>query len=395
MIQARSILSLAVAAILLAGCGGGSSNDIGDDSGESDQGESSTVDDQQAGVATKQLDASDSATPVFLNLETGQTVELTAEEAATSTAWHLAFRRNNIQLNSGASGPGNVVGAIGAGQADFYDSNGEPSASVFLNATADSELEHLLAEMAEPSSWTRDELISGFAEDWYTYDARNGNITANSEAGWLVRSGEGNSYARMRVTSLDFPTRTGEGIKAFTLEFDVQPAGALTFADNAALFSGSIPATGGESCFDFDANAKVACDDAAWDITIGFAGRDFYLRTNSGPSGEGEGGVFGPHMLAELASYTNGTTSNADTDISHHYTADSTGGIFVMQSWYAYSLQGAHKLWPNYRVYLIDTDSTNDTSPVYGLQVIGYYNDAGASGFPNVRWKTVELTAAE
>lgn len=403
MSYSRSLLFLAVVAVLLAGCGGGSSNDISDsvdgdvsnDSGDDtvDNGDASN-EDQQANVTTKQIDASDSSNPVYLNLQTGELLQLTAEQAAASTDWHLAFRRNDIQLNSGLSGPGNVVGAIGAAQDDFYDSEGEPNASVFLNATADSELEHLLAEMTEPSSWSSDALTNEFADDWYVYDYSNGNISENPDAGWLLRSGEGDSYARMVITSLDFPTRAGNGIEGFTIQFDVQASGASTFTDDAATFTGSIPAEGGEKCFDFDADQEVACEGTTWDIKLGFVGRDFYLRSNSGPSGEGDAGVFGPHTLAKLDEYTNGTTTNGDTSITSHYKADTTGGVFVANSWYAYSLQEQHKLWPNYRVYLIDTDSTDDTSAIYGLQVIGYYNDAGTSGYPKVRWKTVELTPA-
>lgn len=388
MIHPRTILSLAVVTVLLAGCGGGSSNDIADDSGDSGSG-----DDQQAGVTTKQVDASDSSTPVYLNLETGEQVDLTEDEAAASTDWHLAFQRNTIQLNSGASGPGNVVGAIGADQADFYNSNGAPNTSVFLNATADSELEHLLAEMVEPSSWTADALISQFADDWYNYDPSNGNISANADNGWLVRSGEGDSYARMQVNTFDFPTRTGEGIKDIQIDFDVQPAAQSTFTTTAS-FTGSIPAIGGELCFDFDSNTTVGCDATTWDIKLGFAGRDLYLRSNSGPSSNGDGGVFGAFEWTELSTYTSATITPGGESISGLYAADATGGIFVDSAWYAYSLEGNHKLWPNYRVYLIDTDSNDDASPIYGLQVIGYYNDAGTSGFPKIRWKTVELTAA-
>lgn len=387
MIHSRSILSLAVAAVLLAGCGGGSSNDISDDTSDSN-------DDEQAGVTTKQFDATDSASSVYLNLETGETVELTTEEAAASTDWHLAFRRNDIQLNSGASGPGNVVGAIGADQADFYHSEGEPNASVFLNATADSELEHLLAAMEEPARWTADAVTSQFADDWYTYDYSNGNMSANPDNGWLVRSAEGDSYARMQVNTFDFPTRTGEGIKDIKIDFDVQPAAQSTFTTTAS-FTGTIPASGGELCFDFDADTTVGCDTATWDIKLGFVGRDLYLRSNSGPSGDGDGGVLGAYEWTELSTYTSGTTSPEGGDVSKIYSADSTGGIFVDSSWYAYSLEGKHKLWPNYRVYLIDTDSTDDASPIYGLQVIGYYNEAGTSGYPKIRWKAVELTAAE
>lgn len=389
MNRSSSLLSVAIASVLLSACGGGSSNDI------SDSDNNSSGNGLPDNVSARQINASSHDTATYLNLETGEVLALTEEEAAASSDWHLAFKRNNIQLNSGASGPGQVVGAVAADQADFYTSDGEPNASVFLNATADSELEHLLAPKSEPSSWTGDAVVSQFGDDWYVYNS--GNITANSENGWLVRSAEGDSYARMQVTGIDFPTRTmpPEGVKSFQIDFDVQPAAQATFT-GTATFTGSIPGTGGDVCFDFDSDATVGCDTATWDVKLGFdaASRDFYLRTNSGPSGGGDGGAFGPFEWTELETYTNATVSDGGQDITHHYEADSSGGIFTNSLWYAYSLQGNHKLWPNYRVYLIDTDSSDDASPIYAMQVTGYYNDSGESGHPAIRWTPVELTTA-
>ena len=153
MNRSSSLLPIAVASVLLSACGGGSSNDIVD---SDDNGGGNGLPDN---VSAQQIDASSSDTAAYMNLDTGNVLTMTDEEAAASSDWHLAFKRNNIQLNSGASGPGQVAGAVAADQADFYTNSGEPNSSVFLNATADSELEHLLAEMSEPSAWTDDALV--------------------------------------------------------------------------------------------------------------------------------------------------------------------------------------------------------------------------------------------
>ncbi len=139
MTRSQSILPIAIASLLLSACGGGSSNDISDSEGGNGLPDN---------VSAQQVNASSHDTAAYLNLETGEVLALTDEEAAASSDWHLAFKRTNIQLNSGASGPGQVVGAVAADQADFYTSAGEPNSSVFLNATANSELEHLLAPMS-------------------------------------------------------------------------------------------------------------------------------------------------------------------------------------------------------------------------------------------------------
>lgn len=387
----KTPLTLAIALTLLAGCGGGGSdNDISDSGSSSDGSETPVTSD----VSTQTVDATDSTKYVYLNLDTGRMIDMTAAEAAASSSWHLAFSRTNIQLNSGASGPGNVVGAVGADQADFYTSAGDANTSVFLNATADSELEHLLAAMNEPSSWTGDALASLFGSDWYVYDFSNGNVTENADNGFLLRSAEGDSYARVRTTDFDFPTRSGLGIVNFEFSLDVQASGTVQFAGPTLTFTGSIPAAGGVACFDFDTDATVDCDTSDnWDLQVGFEGRDIILRSNSGPSGDGNGGVFGPFEWSELSTYTSATTDPDSNNISARYTADASSGIFTTSSWYAYNLEGAHQLWPNYRVYLIDTDSTDAQAPVYALQVTSYYGADGTSGQPTIRWTTADLSA--
>ncbi|SFM78241.1 HmuY family protein [Marinobacter zhejiangensis] len=392
MSKVRWIATLALGSAVLSGCGGGSDNTIAGDSGA---GAGTGTD---GGVFTAVIDASAYDSRVYFNLSTGEVVALTDAQAAASSDWHLALKRYDIQLNGGASGPGTVVAALGAGQDDFYDGSGEPIANVFVNATAESELEHLLADFSAPASWSSDVVVSTLGDDWYVYDYTNGNISANDANGYLVRSAEGDSYARLQVTDFTFPTRTGEGVTSFEMAFDVQVAGSSQFT-SAATFNGSIPPEGGELCFDFDSNATVDCMASnSWDIVLGFSGRSLYLRTNSGPSGSGDGGAFGPFDWPELSAYTSATTDPGGSNLTSLYAADSTGGVFVENSWYAYGVAGGHQLWPNYRVYLVDVDSNDGSSPVYALQMTGYYGGSdgnGASGQPVIRWREVTLMEGE
>lgn len=380
-----NIAGLALA-LMLAGCGGGGS-DSGSSSGD-------TPANLQDPFSQATINATSNTAYTYFNLTTGETVSISDAEADSSTDWHIAFRRYNVKLNSGASGPGNVKGAVVAPQDDFYTSTGEPDASVFLNVTPDSELEHLLATYTAPATLV-DEAVNTVLEGsgaqvgmmfdfgWYWYNLTNHSLSANSENGWLLRSGEGNSYARIRATDLSYATATG---LAATFEFDVQPAGASQF-ETTATFDMNIAAGGGEACFDFDTDANVACDGTDWDLKVGVAGRSFYLRSNGGASGSGSGAAFGPfEWEGDLDQYTSATTDPSGAAISFLYSQDSTGGVFVDADWYAYGLDGNHKLHPNYRVYWIDTDSTDTTAPKYAMQIVSYYNVAGASGYITLRW---------
>lgn len=382
--------------VLLSACGGGDSDPGGaDDSNPSSE------------LRVLTVDASHDDEYVFLNLVTGQPVPLTEEQAQSSTEWHVALRRYNIRLNGGASGPGAVAAALVAPQSDFYE-NGEPVASRFFNATAASELDVLMTDFDEPSSgsWVSDGVetvlrgTSATSDDgWYIYDDFvNGHMSPNSNNGWLIRSGEGDSYARMRMTGLTFRTRVGVGIEHLRVEFDVQPAGATEFTSTAVFEAGggvdsgdpAIPPGGGELCFDFDADETVACAGTAWDVKIGFLGQSLYMRSNGGVSGEGDGAAFGRFDWADLEQYARATHDPDGNTLTALYQQDRFGGIFSTQSWYAYGLGVGHQLWPNYRVYLIDTDTDDSDSPRYAFQVLGYYNDAGTSGHVSLRYRLVD-----
>ena len=370
--------------VVIAGCSSGSSSS------------NAVLSDTVETFDSANIDASSYTDYTYFNLETGQVVALTEAEAAASTNWHVGFRRNAIILNGGTSGSGSVEGALGAAQDDFYAAD-EPVNNVFLNASADAEDDHLLA--------TYDVSTLTFTEDahqasilgsgafippdtidggWYLYNTTTHAITVNDANWWFVRSNLGTSYAKFNATALTYDRVTGLDV---TLSFDVQADGTNQFA-TTATFNASVPSAGGEDCFDFDANTAVACSSADWDVKVEIAGRNFNIWTNGGVSGDGDGAAFGPVDAADAALYTSATIApGSGTDISRHYTADANASVFTENAWYAYNLEGNHKLWPNYRTYLIDLDSNDNTSAVYKLQVTSYYNEIGLSGHPSIRYE--------
>lgn len=364
--------AIVLAALALTACGGGSDNSIAEDGPET----VSNFSEQLMPAATE---------TVYLNLETGARVE-------ESDDWHIAANRLNFRVNSGASGTGRVVGALAIAQDDFYDSNGDPDASVFTNATANSEQEHLLGILEEPATWQEDAFASAFgaSDSWSRFDLATGVITEAEAVGYLVRSAEGNSFARMRVVDFNFPTREGQGIQDFTLEFDVQAAGESGFSPTPVNFEPPQDYLGGDACFDFDSAAVVDCATSeVWDVQIGFSGRDWYLKSNSGISGNGSGGASDPMTWTELAA------NDSDPGIPQLYNTDSTGGVFTDNTWYAYNLTNQHKIWPNFRTFLIRADAADPESRVWALQIVGYYDEDGTSGQPTLRWLPVELQPAQ
>lgn len=365
---------IAVATLALAACGGGSDNAI-EESGPSDVGNVSNFSEQLMPAATE---------TVYMNLDTGAMVDESAD-------WHIAANRLGFKLNSGASGSGSVGGVLAVSQADFYKENGDPDANVFTNATANSEQEHLLGTFDEPANWQQDAFASAFgaSDAWSQYDFATGVVSEIDDVGYLVRSAESNSYARMRVVNFNFPTREGQGIQDFELEFDVQAEGASQFSATPVTFQPPADYLGGDACFDFDSAAVVDCATSEiWDVRIGFSGRDWYLKSNSGVSGDGNGGASDVMTWAEL------DATDSDLGVPQIYNTDSTGGVFTDNTWYAYNLTNQHKIWPNFRTFLVKADVTDSESIVWALQVVGYYDENGTSGQPTLRWLPVELQQA-
>lgn len=383
--------ALAVTTVLaLAGCG--------HDDGTSTTSSNNTSTTPATTVKSATVDATSTTDYRYFNLATGQVVTLTEAEAATSTAWHIAFRRSGIKLNGGTSGSSKVAGALLVPQSDFYEADGTtPKSNVFLAATAASELEHLTGTLPSAGTLTSDSITTALAGSgaavtgqldmgWYWYNPTTHAITVNDSNGWLLRSAESGSdtsYARVRATALSYNPSTGLDV---TFAFDVQPAGTTQFTSSAS-FNAHVDAAGGETCFDVTSNATVACTTTTWDIKLGVSGRNWYLRSNGGVSGSGNGAAFGPHAWSDLNTYTSATTAPTGASIAGHYVKDSSSGIFAQQAWYAYNLDGTHKLHPSYRVYLVASDKDDSTKPRYALQVTSYYNDTGTSGHVSLRWR--------
>jgi len=327
----------------------------------------------------------------YVNLDSGQVMDLADADAPRNGAWHIAFKRTSIKLNGGVSGPGAVAGAVADAQDDFYDAlTGEPDTAAFINASAASELPAFEAVTSSDGlSFTEDRFVpyikgDGSDAGWWLYSGAPGyTVSANPDQWWLVRSAGGDSYAKFHVTGIVQSSRD------ITLELFVQPAGADAFATTATSWSAAIGAEGGSRCFDIDTTAGVDCVTAAtdWDIRVEVAGRAWNIWINGGVSGSGLGGAFGPFDSATAADYLSGTTSPGGTDISRMYGQDSAGGTFSKDqanTWYAYGLQGNSKLWPNYRVYALDTGTG-----FYKLQILSYYDQAGVSGNYTLRYAPI------
>lgn len=178
------------------------------------------------------------------------------------------------------------------------------------------------------------------------------------------------------------------------------------FTKTGVKWTFDLPASG-SLCYDFDAGIQTAdCTGTAWDVKVVSGGRTASLYTNSGPSGTGQGAALGTpftYTWTKLQSYKDATVDpdSKETVPSQAWIADSASGAFsganaIQSAAFEYDLNGTHQLSPNFRVFLVasnsaSADMTGAAGKVFALQVTGYYGGptGTASGWPSLRWVDV------
>ncbi|TVV45963.1 HmuY family protein [Thalassolituus sp. C2-1] len=365
----RLMLPLATgSALLLSGCGG-------------DDGDSSNGNTDSNSFSSLKINAASYTDWQYVNLSSGELVTLTAEQAATSTDWHIALRRTEVKINGGVSGSGNGKGALAATPDGFYDAEGNAVASVFTNADADIQAQALSAEYNLADLTFKADSYVPAIQDWYIYNPANHQISANSANGWLLRHADGTTYSKFVLDAVSY--------SEITVRYETQATDTTQFAGGEKTLTAAVADGATELCLDFDAQAAADCSGSDWDLRyeINLAARAINLWSNGGVYGDGNGAAFGAIVAAELAAYTSATMVDS-TSIAAHYSADSASSIFSESSWYAYNLSGAHKLWPNFRTYIVDADSNTENSEKFAVQISNYYS-LGGSGSPEIRFKKI------
>lgn len=163
----------------------------------------------QAGdtVAVEDLDAiaggtiEDEAEPSgCLNLDTGERLALTPNEASERDDWHLCFRRDAVSVNNAPSGPGDVV----AVDLDADETAGESIEQVQA-LTADGVEPRFdavdYAEVSDPGlDYIEDGIVSAFGDRWYD---REGDRIIPVEGSWFVRSADARHYYLVIFRSIE------------------------------------------------------------------------------------------------------------------------------------------------------------------------------------------------
>ena len=379
------IVLMAASAMSLAGC----NLEEKDDTTANNDNDDSTQDD----FKSVQVDATSSTQWAYLDLSAG--TEVTAGED-----WDLAFKTTDVRSN-----PARVELALAEPQEDFFDTTGDPNVNVWTNATAGSELEHLLATYnVDDLTFTTDSVDAAIGRDgtnFYSTTMNPFSISANDDAWWLLKSAEGDSYAKVNFTTVDYNSTTH--VVTLAVDFYVRGSGDNSFSSTPVTWNRDEAS---ENCFDFNSASTVDCGSDDWDVQYTSIDHSMMILVNGGYSGDGAGGLYiaddqgdndaSNDLHAMTQAEIDAVDASALTDDDFTADAGASANMFYSprgvysnsyNDWYAYALLGGHGIWPNYRVYAL---KETDTEVVTLFQIVDYYNEADEGRHITVRYRILD-----
>lgn len=302
---------------------------------------------------------------VYYDLDTSTTVELTAEEAATDTTWDIAFKGTGVYLNvNNTDSPVSLY--FTGNNSDYFDAEGSAVVDTFINATADGELDDFVAvtsaDVPADTEFSTD-ITNGILDGFYNYDSTTHQTTAATDHFFIV-----NSDTTITKFSIAALTQDGYGMSDFTVSFANQLTGATEFDTTVTelVIDAAMECASEDTIYiDFDVSALVTSTEA-WDIKVPClddTAADFTLTlADDATARQDFSNAYDGIPVESIAYY--GFKADQYTELA-----------FTESPWYQYSLEGNHKIWSQYGVYLI-----KNSNGVFKLQITSYYDTEGTSG---------------
>ena len=298
----------------------------------------------------------------YFSFTSREVLEITDDQASSSSEWHVAFKRSEIRLNGGVSGPGQISGL------NLTDGPDIISMDRFDNINA--------SDIPERESFLSDGPALAINQ-WYTYDPVTHIISAAGNV-YELRTANGLS-AKFVVDLLEDAGRSDAGKISF--RWVVDEGADLSGPGQSA----TVDVSGGAGVyFNLSKGEEVVIADPAasndWDLH--FSG--YAIRLNGGLSGPGEAGAI-PSFQSGLT-FEDITKANED---GGHYFADRAGSAFSTDGgeWYSYDTS-THVLSSKNHVYVIDTGVG-----LVKMQLLNYYREVEGtpvSGFITFRWRPID-----
>jgi hypothetical protein len=137
---------------------------------------------------------------LYVDLASGEKVDISDIEAATSTDWDLGFERAKILLNSGDSGPGRWLAA--RVEAESYEAIAAPASD--SDAWID---DTFITDTCEPLTIGRGDPATAFGV-WYDYDMTTHTLGVPENTGWVLYDTGTRTAWRLEIEDWDAGTYT-------------------------------------------------------------------------------------------------------------------------------------------------------------------------------------------
>ncbi len=151
-------------------------------------------------VQTATIDAASGGTQnaanesfIYIDLDNGQKLELSDEEAFEDTDWDLAFRRTVIRLNGADSGPG-------AWMAARVDADWETATPPSASGGAWGE-DDFVSDTCEVLTGAGDRGLATAFDGWYSYDPSTHQVSAPEETTWFLYEAMTHAVLKLSIDS--------------------------------------------------------------------------------------------------------------------------------------------------------------------------------------------------
>ena len=309
-------------------------------------------------VTSQPLNASSSDTLVYFSFAEGDLVNKTAD-------WDVALRRYEVRLNGGVSGTKGVLGVS-------LKNNAASTDAQVLGFTVDntrSAFDNIReTQIPADAAFESDRLV----ENTTGYLNLAGAPTANGTAYWKVRTAVG-GFALVRVSAISMTPQFA--LQSVTIESRIQNGTTLGAAQTLTVPIASAPVS-----VSIATNQVVTAPNGCnWDVRV--TPQSFGISVNSACN-------VGTYPGGSSPTFAAATAAN-DAPQYGVFLAGLTGpipnSITATDAPFRYNLEGTNRLSPTFNTYLVKSGAK-----VYKLQVVNYYNAAGASAWPTLRYSRIK-----
>lgn len=312
-------------------------------------------------VTVGPINASSTDTLVYFSLAAGGLVSRSGD-------WDIAFRRFELRLNSPAIGGSGAKTVLGVGLDNNRDATDAEVLAFTPANTRDAFDAVRAAQIPDDTLFVADRL----SENRQGFFNFGGIPTVNAANYWKLRLADG-SFALLRATRIRFTQQFQ--VDTLYLETRLQTGTTLGPVQTLALTP-----TSQVRSISVRNNSVVTQNGCNWDFSFNPAANQLAIALNTSCN-------VGSYPGPASPTFANATAAN-DAPQYAAFLSQLVGpipnSVFDKSAPFRYNLAGNDRLHPSFNTYLVKSGTR-----VYKLQVIDYYSNIGAAGFPTIRYARI------